>query len=185
MGRGARDYDDTVYTSLCQVINFHAYMSFQHKPNYLVLLGHGSRDPEWAIPLQRLRQAVEQRMANARDNTNHSPEVLLAYWEFAQPSIPQVIEEIATQNAEVARKPVFTESPALTHLYSPVYADQKIGIDIVPVFIATGRHLREELPLMLKALQEQYPQTIIKQHLPLGEADKIIVAMADYVMGLF
>ena len=60
----------------------------------LILLAHGSRDPRWAEPFQRL----------ARDVGSAAPaKVRLAYMEFARPTLAEVVAELAAEGIRQAR----------------------------------------------------------------------------------
>ncbi|MGH8723152.1 MAG: sirohydrochlorin chelatase [Burkholderiales bacterium] len=50
----------------------------------IVLFAHGSRDPEWARPFEKIRHAVQ----------SHGIEVRLAYLEIMQPSLAEAIREL-------------------------------------------------------------------------------------------
>lgn len=65
-----------------------------------VLFAHGARDPAWAEPLLRLREAVQRRCTQA--------EVRLAYLEFMSPDLSAAIDEAVCAGARsVAVVPVF------------------------------------------------------------------------------
>lgn len=66
----------------------------------IVLLGHGARDPEWARPLERLRDVV---LAN-----QPGLDVGLAFLEFMQPGLAEALEQaIARGAASIRVVPVF------------------------------------------------------------------------------
>jgi sirohydrochlorin cobaltochelatase len=57
----------------------------------LILLAHGSRDPEWRASLEALAEAAASRLA---------PEpVQLAFMQFTGPTLPEVVEEGLRQGA--------------------------------------------------------------------------------------
>jgi sirohydrochlorin cobaltochelatase len=66
----------------------------------IVLFGHGARDPEWARPLERLRELVLARHPGL--------DVRLAFLEFMQPGLADALEAAAAQGASSVRVvPVF------------------------------------------------------------------------------
>lgn len=66
----------------------------------IVLFGHGARDPEWARPLERLREQVLARHPDL--------DVRLAFLEFMQPGLADALEAAAAQGASSVRVvPVF------------------------------------------------------------------------------
>lgn len=66
----------------------------------LILFAHGARDPAWAGPLERLREAILVRDASA--------DVRLAFLEFMAPSLPEAIDLAVADGAlRVGIVPVF------------------------------------------------------------------------------
>ena len=66
----------------------------------IILFGHGARDPEWARPLERLREVVLARQAGT--------DVRLAFLEFMQPSLAEALEQVILAGAAHVRVvPVF------------------------------------------------------------------------------
>ncbi|HRP66855.1 MAG TPA: CbiX/SirB N-terminal domain-containing protein [Thauera sp.] len=66
----------------------------------IVLFGHGARDPEWAGPMRRIREAILARP--------DAPSVELAFLEFMTPTLPEAIAALATAGArKVAVVPIF------------------------------------------------------------------------------
>lgn len=52
----------------------------------LILFGHGARDPEWSIPLQKIQVAVCERHPESR--------VAVAFLEFIEPSLAQCVADL-------------------------------------------------------------------------------------------
>jgi len=51
-------------------------------------------------------------------------------------------------------------------------------VDVVPLFLGTGGHVRRDLPLLLQRLQAQHPGTDWRLHDPVGERAGVIEAIA-------
>jgi sirohydrochlorin cobaltochelatase len=51
-------------------------------------------------------------------------------------------------------------------------------IDVVPLFLGTGGHVRRDLPLLLQRLQSEHPGTRWTLHDPVGEHPDVIDAIA-------
>lgn len=67
---------------------------------HIVLFAHGARDPEWARPLE----AIRDRMAALSPQTP----VTLAFLEFMQPGLVEAVEALASRGAtDVMVVPVF------------------------------------------------------------------------------
>ncbi|RMF15761.1 MAG: cobalamin biosynthesis protein CbiX [Gammaproteobacteria bacterium] len=54
---------------------------------YIILLAHGSRDPQWKVPFERLHEQLSARHEN----------VALAYWELTEPSLEQIVASVQAQ----------------------------------------------------------------------------------------
>ena len=66
----------------------------------LILFAHGARDPEWAGPMRRIREAALARPG--------APRVELAFLEFMTPTLPEAIAALAAEGARrVAVVPIF------------------------------------------------------------------------------
>ena len=111
----------------------------------LVLLAHGARDPLWAAPFERLREAVVRQLGTPLP-------VQLAFLEFMVPSL----EDAAAGLAEVGCR----------------------RIQIVPVFLGVGGHVRRDVPEVLARLATRYPRCEFSLMAALGESDAVIDAMA-------
>jgi sirohydrochlorin cobaltochelatase len=66
----------------------------------IVLFAHGSRDPEWSVPFERLARLVGERRPEAR--------VLAAYLEQMRPTLDEAIASLVAVGAmQIAVAPVF------------------------------------------------------------------------------
>lgn len=66
----------------------------------LILFGHGARDPAWAQPLERLREAVLRGLPQA--------DVRLAFLEFMTPTLTEAIDDAVAAGARrIVVVPVF------------------------------------------------------------------------------
>ena len=54
-------------------------------------------------------------------------------------------------------------------------------IDVVPMFLGAGGHVRADLPPMVDALRSAHPQTHFALHPAIGEIDAVIGAMAEAI----
>ena len=55
----------------------------------LILFAHGARDPEWARPMQRVREAILAAEPGAR--------VELAFLEFMSPGLAECVEQLVAE----------------------------------------------------------------------------------------
>jgi len=116
----------------------------------LILFAHGSRDPEWASPLKRVRAAVIEGAPDLR--------VELAFLEFLAPSLQDCASTMVSEGFD--------------------------RIVVVPMFIAQGGHLKNDLPLIIDELRTRFPHVAFEMPGPVGEAESVVQAMAAYVLGL-
>ncbi len=57
-------------------------------------------------------------------------------------------------------------------------------IVIVPIFMAAGSHLKKDLPLMAAGAMDRHADVRIGIAPPVGEAEPVLSAMADYAMAV-
>jgi len=109
------------------------------KSECLVLLAHGSKDPRWRIPFERIVDAVQGQSCKTK--------VRLAYMEFAEPTLMDVVRECAGQ--------------------------QILHLRILPLFLSIGAHLATDVPEQVKQAKAQFPQLEIEVLAPVGEDPRL------------
>ncbi len=57
-------------------------------------------------------------------------------------------------------------------------------VDVVPLFLGAGGHVRKDLPLLLAELAALHPQVTWQLRTAIGEADSVIDAMAQAALAL-
>jgi sirohydrochlorin cobaltochelatase len=57
-------------------------------------------------------------------------------------------------------------------------------IDVVPLFLGAGGHVRKDLPVLLAELATQHPQVSWQLHTAIGEVPSVIDAMAAAALAL-
>jgi len=75
---------------------------------------------------------------------------------------------------------------AFLELMAPTLGDAAVGlvdagatrIDVVPLFLGTGGHLRRDLPPLVEALRGAHPAVEIRLHAAIGEHPRVVDAMA-------
>ena len=110
----------------------------------LILFAHGSRDPRWGEPFERLLAKVKNLRPNA--------DVRLAYLELMAPDLASAVSELVACGCAEIR--------------------------VVPVFLGQGGHVREDLPVLLRGLQQRYPEIILTQAPAVGDDDDVLDAIA-------
>ena len=112
--------------------------------DHVVLLAHGSTDPMWKLPFERLHK-IMLKESGAKNCS-------LAYMELCEPSFENVILGLADSVKNVA---------------------------VLPLFFATGRHLRFDVPKQIAELTTD--DRVIHLLPPIGDDERIQLAMIDIV----
>jgi sirohydrochlorin cobaltochelatase len=115
----------------------------------LLLFAHGARDPNWALPFQ----AVAEQVRAGAAMRELSLEVRLAFLEFMQPDLPSAGDQLAQAGCS--------------------------RVDVVPLFLGAGGHVRKDLPVLLRTLAERHPAIEWTLRPAVGEMPSIVAAMAD------
>ena len=69
-------------------------------------------------------------------------------------------------------------TPALAETIDALAAAGVEEIDIVPLFLGSGGHLRNDLPRQAEAARARHPRLRLRIHPPIGEVPEVIEAMA-------
>lgn len=116
-----------------------------------ILLAHGSSDQKWCDPFLDLERIVEK----ALEKNGHHNHVKLAFMELASPSLEAVV---AIAVAEGVKQ-----------------------IQVLPLFFAAGRHLRQDVPAQITALETLYSGVSITLMPPVGEHPAMITALTHII----
>lgn len=84
--------------------------------------------------------------------------VRCAYLELCAPDLPQAVEDLVAQGAG--------------------------HVTVVPMFLGTGRHAREDLPQLVTALRERHPGVRFVVQSPIGEDPRMAALMAEIAIEL-
>lgn len=83
------------------------------------------------------------------------PDARIAYMELAEPSLDKAVEQASLEKVQEVR--------------------------VIPLFLAAGRHLRQDIPARLKELEERYGVPL-RLESPVGEHPYLGQAIRDIVM---
>ena len=75
-------------------------------------------------------------------------------------------------------------APDLPAVADAMVRDGITRIDILPLFLGTGGHLRRDLPPLVDDIQARHASVNIELHAAAGEAPALIAAMADHAVQL-
>jgi len=81
-------------------------------------------------------------------SAGHDGPVRLAYLELMQPDLPTVVDGLAAEG--ITR------------------------IDLFPIFLAVGSHLREDLPVLVDEAKARHPALAFTVHAALGESETML-----------
>jgi len=56
------------------------------------------------------------------------------------------------------------------------------AVVIVPIFMAAGSHIKKDLPRLAAEAMDRHPGLVIAIVAPVGEAEPVLAAMADYAL---
>ncbi|WP_374403627.1 sirohydrochlorin chelatase [Niveibacterium sp.] len=105
--------------------------------------------------------------------------------EWARP-LEKLAHAVRALRPNVTVQPCFLEfmAPDLATAIDDAAAAGAQRIEVVPVFLAAGGHVKRDLPAMLGAARARHPGVTIVLSGVLGEAEAVIAAMAAHVVGL-
>ncbi len=105
----------------------------------------------------RWAEPFEQVAAAVRAAQPTRP-VRLAFLEFMQPDLRTAAAELVGQGCT--------------------------RIDVLPLFLGAGGHVRKDLPILLEQLRAQHPGVGYTLHPAVGESPRLVAAMADIAAAL-
>ncbi len=88
----------------------------------------------------------------------------------------RVAEREPTLNVQLAFLEFMT--PGLAEAGQTLVADGCERVDVVPLFLGAGGHVRKDLPLLLDALRAAHPRVQWQLQRAIGEVDSVVEAMA-------
>ncbi len=95
--------------------------------------------------------------------------------------IEAVRERIQSQSPDVAVRCAYLElcAPDLPTAVQELVALGSLTITVVPMFLGTGKHAREDLPLLVQALRAAHPQVEFCVQGAIGEDPRMTALMAS------
>jgi sirohydrochlorin cobaltochelatase len=99
-------------------------------------------------------EAVAERVRQALPG---SP-VRLAFLEFMNPNLPEAGAALAAEGCT--------------------------RIEVLPLFLGAGGHVRKDLPLLIERIQAAHPGMTVVLHPSVGEAQTVVRAMAEVATSL-
>ena len=122
-------------------------------PRGVLLFAHGARDPRWALPFEAVAERLRARLAGQ----SPPPRVALSFLEFMQPGLIEAGTALAESGC--------------------------LAVEVVPLFLGAGGHVRKDLPALLDTLRSLHPQVVWTLRPAVGESAEVIEAMAGAAFG--
>ena len=97
------------------------------------------------------RRPIEAVCARIQADQPHRA-VRCAYLELTTPDLPQAVEDLVDQGAT--------------------------AVTIVPMFLGTGKHAREDLPMLVAELRARHPHVQVHVQAAIGEDPRMTALMA-------
>jgi sirohydrochlorin cobaltochelatase len=97
-----------------------------------------------------------------------------------------IAARVREQRPDVALRLAYLElmSPDLATAASDLAAEGCRHIDVLPLFLGTGGHLRRDLPPMIEAIAAHHPGLSVRLHGAAGEAADVIDALAAHAIAI-
>jgi sirohydrochlorin cobaltochelatase len=89
---------------------------------------------------------------------------------------------VAQPDASVRCAYLELDSPTLPEAAAELVGAGATEVRIVPMFLGTGRHAREDLPKLLWQLQAEHPRVAFSLQKSVGEDDRVIALIAKIAM---
>lgn len=100
-------------------------------------------------------QPFEKMRAQIQARVSDTP-VILAFLELMQPSLADAIASLEERGAQ--------------------------HITLIPMFLARGGHLKNDLPKLIAQIQTQHPNLALHVSPAIGEVDSILQQLSDWVV---
>jgi len=104
-----------------------------------------------------------------------------ALWRLPIEAVAQRIQDISPLT-EVACAYLELTAPDLPTTVDAMVASGVQRIAIVPMFLGVGKHAREDLPILVKQLQQNHPMVQFELRRAIGEEPQLTQAMANIAL---
>lgn len=137
----------------------------------------------------RLRVPGQRGVMEPASESNAPALILFAHGardpEWASP-MRRVRAAVQAQSPGLRVELAFLEfiAPTLRDCAESLLAEGCGRIVVLPMFIAQGGHLKNDVPLLLEELRQLHPQARFELAGAVGEADSVVQAMAAHVLAL-
>jgi sirohydrochlorin cobaltochelatase len=97
-----------------------------------------------------------------------------------------IVAAVRERQPDLAVRLAFLEimSPDLGRAIDALVDEGCVRIDVVPLFLGTGGHLRRDLPPLVEQAAARHAGVVVTLHGAAGEAQAVITALADHAIAL-
>jgi sirohydrochlorin cobaltochelatase len=97
-----------------------------------------------------------------------------------------VAAQVRAQRPHVAVRLAFLEfmTPTLEQAGAELAASGCAAVQVLPMFLGAGGHVRKDLPKLLAAVQAAHPQMQVSLNTAVGELPSVVAAMAAAALTL-
>lgn len=97
-----------------------------------------------------------------------------------------IAERLRERRPDVALRLAYLElmAPDLGTAAAALASDGCTHIEVLPLFLGTGGHLRRDLPPLVDAIAARHPGVAVRLHGAAGEAPDVIDALAAHALSL-
>jgi sirohydrochlorin cobaltochelatase len=98
--------------------------------------------------------------------------------------IQSVAERIVQRSPTTLVRCAYLEltEPDLPHVANELVAQGATSLSVVPMFLGVGRHAREDLPELIRALKANHPSVNIQCQPAVGEQAQLLDLLADIAL---
>lgn len=88
---------------------------------------------------------------------------------------------IRARQPQLLVRPAYLDfmTPDLAAAVAELVAAGCTRVDVVPMFLGSGGHVRQDLPRLLDALRQRHAGLTLQLHTAIGEMPSVVQAMAD------
>ncbi len=103
--------------------------------------------------------------------------------EWAGP-VNRLAAMLQVRHEQVLVQPAFLEfmSPGFDQAVDDLVARGAGRIQVVPIFLAQGGHLKRDLPLLIERAARRHPTCLLRLSAAVGEDQGVLAAMGDFAL---
>ena len=102
-------------------------------------------------------------------------------WQRPMLNVAQRIRDLAPE-AWVGCAYLELTEPSLLHVADQAITQGHVHIRVVPMFLGVGKHVREDLPVLMDHLQKAHPGVVFELQAAVGEQTSVLDALAQVAL---